>query len=467
MDYMINFEKNGAPKFDLWWVGLVATLSFTVNANAANQLGLSDLQADTSASVRTTCAGLAGQRSRNVLENDLFDACRSMVQSENQLLGTGPTSFSRDLTEVGLGSGLQNIATEETLSPVRIGVNTTSGQISTVATRITVLRGGAGGLATNGFGNSKGYASLKGFGLGGAAGDADSLGAGALSGFFNTFGGIGDTEQTATEDGSDFYNVGFTVGLDYRVLDNLILGLAGGYSHLDLDFDRNINVGGGSVESDSYGLTAYGTYYIGGFYVDGMFNYGWANFDLDRNILINSNNPGVPIISRTAVADPDGDQWTLSLQTGYNFDHGALSYGPYARIHYRQVQTDSYTESGAGGLNLAIQEQTAISLQSIFGAQVSYNWSQSFGVLVPFLRFDWHHEFKDNSRALVGQYVSDPRGTSLVAFSSGPDEDYFALNAGISGVFANGIQAYFNYNSILGHDLISGHLFSIGARMNF
>ena len=467
MDNMISLKKNGMSKYGLRRVGLAVVIAFTANANAANQLGFSDLQSDTSSSVLTTCIGLSGQSSRNVLQQDLLDACTSMVHTENQLLGTGSTTFSRDLTDAELGSGYQNIATEETLSPVRIGINNTSGQISTVVTRIGVLRGGAGGLAANGFGDTNGYASLKGFGLGGAAGDGDSSGAGALSGFFNTFGGIGDTEQTATEDGSDFYNVGFTVGLDYRVLDNLILGLAGGYSHLDLDFDRNINVGGGNVEADSYGLTAYGTYYIGGFYVDGMFNYGWTNFDLTRNILINSNNPGVPVIARTAVADPDGDQWTLSLQTGYNFDHGGLSYGPYARINYRQVQTDNYIESGAGGLNLAIQEQTAISLQSIFGAQVSYNWSQSFGVLVPFLRFDWHHEFKDNSRALVGQYVNDPRGTSLVAFSSGPDEDYFVLNTGISGVFANGIQAYFNYNSILGHDLISGHLFSVGARMNF
>ncbi len=451
-------------------MGLALVLGFSVNVHG-QPLGFTNLQGETSGSVRQVCGRLATINRMTPLTGDtanLFQVCRSMVQNENDLLDNGldPTN-TRGLDATELGSGFQNIATEETLSPVRIGINSTSGQILTVATRIAVLRGLTPGLASNGSGNQNSYASLNGFGLGGAAGDEDSTAAGTLSGFFNTFGGVGDTAQTATENGSDFNNVGFTAGLDYRVLENLILGLAGGYAHTDIDFDQNLNVSGGDVEADAYGLTLYGTYYLGGFYVDGMFNYGWANYDINRRVFIDSNVASQPVISSTAVADPDGDQWNLSGQVGYNFQHGALSFGPYGRVNYLQVVTDPYSESGASGLNLSIAEQTAISLQSIFGGQVSYSLSQSFGVLMPYLRFDWHHEFKDDSRVLRGVYLNDPTGTSLIARSSSPDRDYFALNTGISGVFAGDIQAYFNYNTILGHDLLSSHLFSIGARMSF
>lgn len=449
---------------------IIATLSmgFCGNAQSQQAFGFSTLQSDTSSSVHATCNGLAGLSSRTTLQEDLFQTCRSMVQNENQLTNNGSTEFSRNLTSAELGSGYQNVATEEMLSPLRIGINSTSGQLTTVATRIALLRGGNTGLASNGFNNPNSYASIKGFRLGGgAAGDPDQPAAGLLSAFFNTFGGVGDTAQTTTENASDFYSAGFTAGLDYRVLDNFILGLAAGYSHIGLDFANNANVSGGNVDADTYGVTLYSTYYLDGFYVDGMFNYGWANYDIDRDIRIGSNNPNVPVISRTAKSSPDGSQYTLSFQSGYNFQSGALSFGPFGRFNYMEVVTDHYRETGAGGLNLSVSEQTAVSLQSIFGGQISYALSESFGVLVPFLRFDWHHEFKNQSGPLKARYISDPARITLVAFSSSPDNDYFALNTGISGAFGNGLQAFFNYNTILGHDLISSHLFTLGARMSF
>ncbi len=473
MGYLaLNSAFNLKPKHCFVFI---AVLLFSAPVAAQNlnlgSLGYSQLQETTSVSVRDTCVGFVRNGSNGALEQDLFEACGSMVNTENSLLNNPANArLDRRISADELASGFQNIATEETLSPLRIGTNAASGVSLAVLGRVQALRGGgASGYGLNNpRSNGSQIALFPGSALsGGGAGDAENPVAGQLSGFVNTFGGIGDTSQTSRTNASDFYNIGFTAGVDYRVLDNLVLGLAGGYSHVDLDFKRQLNVAGGSVESDTGGLSAYGTYYVGGFYMDGLFSYGWSDFDIDRQIFINSNNPGVPVINRTATANTDGSQWTLSFQTGYDFNTGALSYGPYVKFNYLSVQTDKYTEQGAGGLNLVINEQQAESMQSVVGAQISYSMSQSFGVLVPYLRFQWQHEFRDPSRSLVARYLNDPRNNLLVATSDSPDTDYFNLNTGISTVLQNGLQAYFNYNALLGNDLISGHLFTVGVRQEF
>lgn len=448
-------------------ISLAAALPGTVLA--ANPPGFSQLQGDTADGVLATCGGfVANPYNLNSNEQELFDVCTSMVNNNKVVTGDSTAdNTSRGLNESELAAGYQNLATEETLSPVRIGTNATTGQALTILTRAQQLRGG-NAFGFNPYQNGQ-YATNNSV-AGGNAGDTTDMVVGKLGGFVTPFGGFGDTANTARTAGSDFSNVGFTAGVDYRITDNLIFGLAGGYSHLDLDYRQNVNVAGGSVDADTGTFSAYGTFYEGDFYIDTLFNYGWANYDIDRRVVVASNNTtvaGSAPINATAKGNTDGTQWTFSLQSGYDFHTDALSYGPYVKVNYTKVQTDAYTETGAGGLNLLVHKQLAESVQSVVGGQIRYAFSQSFGVILPYLRFDWVHEFRDPSRTLSAQYVNDPRNNLLVAFSDNPDRNYFNLNTGVSTVLPDGIQAYFNYNTILDNDLISGHLFSIGARMEF
>lgn len=462
-------------------LSLASGLSESVQAQSTNSLGFSELQSDTSAGVLSTCRGFVANGANTSLEQQLFDVCSSMVSNERDLVSgmsssNGSTSRGLDATE--LASGYQNIATEETLSPVRIGTNATTGQALTIISRTQQLRT-SGLVSFNPYQNGQIAINAKNTVAGGNAGDTTDLIAGKLGVFVTPYGGFGDTATTARTNGSDFNNIGFTAGVDYRITDNLIFGLAGGYSHLDLDFKQSVDVAGGSVDADTGTFSVYGTFYDdfakgtafeGSFYLDTLFNYGWASYDIDRRVVVASNNTtvaGSAPINANARGNTDGTQWTFSLQSGYDFQAGALSYGPYVKVNYTNVTTDAYSETGAGGLNLLIHSQNAESVQSVVGGQVRYAFSQSFGVILPYLRFDWVHEFRDSSRRLSAQYVNDPRGNQLVAFSDSPDRNFFNLNTGVSTVLQDGIQAYFNYNTILANDLISGHLFSVGARMEF
>ena len=174
-------------------------------------------------------------------------------------------------------------------------------------------------------------------------------------------------------------------------------------------------------------------------------------------------------IEETAKGSPDANDYTFSLGSGYTFNSGGFSYGPYARLSYLRVDIDGYSENGAetSGLNLKVDDQDWKSFTSVLGGEFSYAVNHSFGVVIPQGRLAWVHEFKNDSEELTATYVADPRQNVLRALTDDPDRNYFELALGVSTVFRNGFQAFLNYDTVLGFDHLKSHLFTLGGRMEF
>jgi len=452
-------------------LSMLSVAVFSAQLTAGGAGGFTELQNNSEAFVRATCDGFnGGQNVQNSLQDDLFVACRSMVQSTNELNGATGQVFSRQLGADDLGGGYQNVVSEETFAPLTIASEASINQYSSIASHISKIRKGSFSVASfsSPYGKSFDLADAKSGQLrGGAAGDGGLLSSSRFGFFVNTIGGFGETDRTEKENASDFSSIGVIAGIDYRLLDNLIVGIAGGYSHLDLDFDRNIDVGGGGVEADNYNISAYSTFYVEDFYIDGIFTYGWSDYEIERGIRIKSNNPTVPVINRTAFASPEGEQFYGSLGSGYNFHTGSLTYGPYVRLTYLNATIDGYSESGARGLDLRVAEQEVDSLESVVGAQISYAFSQSFGIIVPHFRIEWHHEFFDSVREFSISYVNDPRNNTLTLESERLDGDFFNIGVGVSADFQGGIQAFLDYETVLELKNVESHIFTAGLRVEF
>jgi outer membrane lipase/esterase len=373
-----------------------------------------------------------------------------MVQTGNEIQGSGPTGNSLNLNSAELGGALQNVATEEMATPSRISMSTLSGQVAQVNSHLFDLHKFSQGL-------------------GGSAGDDEgSLLANRLSMFVNAVGGIGETKSSSLENAADFNSAGVIIGLDYRFSDNFVAGLAGGYSHIGSEFQRNINVSGGSVDANVYNLSLFTSYDIENFYVDGSFTYGWSDYDIERGVVIMSNNSASPGGSdRVAKSDPNGKQYSVGLGFGYNYQYDAFTLRPYARLDYYHGNIGSYNETGAFGLNLVVDEQNFESLQSLFGAQLSYASSHSFGVIIPQVNFGWHHEFVDRSRTINARYTADVNNNLLTALTDSPDQDYFTIGTGVSSVLQGGTQLFFNYQALLGYRRVNSHGFTGGVRIEF
>jgi uncharacterized protein with beta-barrel porin domain len=429
--------------------------------------------------VQGTCRGLIAasqQRELTTPEADLFARCGELVQTIPGAEGSGDL----DLTPAELNAALQQVATEEAAAAGSLATEISSANATTVIARLVSVRRGVSGFGLSGLNvqpvdeqwiantDFQTYETL--YQNGGGAGD-DSLLGGKLSIFVSGNIGTGEKEDTEREDGFDFDIWALTVGADYRLTDNLVLGGAFTYNDLDTDFDTTSTVSGGDIEADGWNLSFYGTHYGDNYYVDGLVGFGQSDYDLNRRIFYQpgpgTTNPLPGPRDRMAKADTDSDEFAVSVGGGYSFSRGGFTYGPFARLDYVTLEIDGYEETGAQGLNLRVEEQDIDSFQSVFGAEVSYAVSSGFGVLVPQARLGWVHEFADDDRRIKATYVNDPNQVQLVAETDAPDRDYGTLLLGVAGVFQGGAQVFLSYETVLGLRDIEEHLFTLGGRIDF
>jgi outer membrane lipase/esterase len=299
-------------------------------------------------------------------------------------------------------------------------------------------------------------------GLGGGA-SADSSGRPSkLSIFTNGQGSFGEQGATSREPGSDFHTAGVSVGGDYRFTDRFIAGMAFGYLRKQVDFHASA----GDFTSDAYSLSAYGTYYIlDKLYIDGVVTYGWNTYDTERNVV----NTG------SAKGSTAGTHVAPSVSVGYNFNSGALTFGPTGRVEYVRVDINAFREHGADPFNLSIRSQKIESVITALGGQATYAISTPWGVLLPVVRSEWMHEYKGDSRQLVGSFTVNPATPAANTFSStvftvqttSPGRDYCNLGAGLSATFKSGVSAFFYYEAILGRSSFTDNTLHAGVRVEF
>jgi outer membrane autotransporter protein len=482
----------------------VATLNFTADAPGVSQLDVdvSDIvlgnQAglpinSTNNPVRVIPASIVVQQDQqnlSVLTELQVDAaqvlggvCSGLMQNQGDLRGNSGdlatiacsvTAMTGDVemdSEV-LGSTFQNLAGEETIAPANLAVQATISQSHILRTQLANRRNSnktAASVPNLKALQGDGFLSLAALGLddasGGSAGNDDSLASSErLGGFIDATANFGETDQTSRENATHFNKEEVTVGVDYQFTDQFVSGLAVTYSNANANFQQSTNVSGGKAAEQGYSGSIYSTYYLDDLYVDGIFTYTKRDYDIERNIIIPSQN-----IRRKAKGDPESDQYAASLGLGYSLQMQGFDLNPYAQVSYTRLEIESYSERGAGSLNLNIDNQDVESLESVLGARLAYVWSQPFGVLMPQFKAEWHHEFKENSRTIKTSFVSDINNAQniLTVRTDKPDRDFAIIGIGLSGVFQGGLQVFAAFETLLAQENTSSHKFTAGLRLPF
>jgi outer membrane autotransporter protein len=408
-----------------------------------------------------------------------FDACtqRNPLLSDDfrsrcdALVGASFSSLQGPLPSVGfdpMKNTLQVISPEQLLAQGATATRVTAGQValvdSTIGARLATLHGTLrlAGLQMyrNGWPADHAYAGLGDpFANGGAAGDGLSAPLGVwLSGNYH----FGDVDSTSNQKGFQFKNFGFTVGADYRVTDDMIVGFAFTYSRTNANFDRSA----GGTDSDAYTGSIYGSYYVTeGFHIDAIGSFGGIDYQTTRHI--SYTLPRFETVNTEAVANPGGTQYSFSIGGGYDYSVGGLMLAPYARTEYIGLDVDAYRERQGNGWAMRFDEQHVQSLISTVGSQISYTFSLPWGVVTPQLRGEWHHQFKDDKRRIGASFLGDPAAQQFAVVTQGPDRDYYTFGAEISGVFSHGISAFLAYDLLLGYRDIESHKFTLGTRIAF
>ncbi|WP_082879874.1 autotransporter domain-containing protein [Methylomonas methanica] len=296
---------------------------------------------------------------------------------------------------------------------------------------------------------------------GGAAGDdpndqlfRDSPLGFFLKGQFN----VGEKANTSSERGFKADRKAVTFGMDYSIMDELVLGAAFGYGSTD----TNYNLNSGSMSADAFEFSSYGSYFLPqSFYIDWIMSYALHSFDINRRIQYTG-------FDNTATSAANGDQYGFSLGFGKDFALQSFVINPYLRLDYSKTKVDSYQESGGGGLAMEFAGQSIDSATSTIGGQASNAISTSWGVLSPGVRFEWVHQYLDESRLIQARFSQAAAGAGTFAVKTDtPDRDYFNIGTSLALSLPEGRAGFLRYEYRLGQAYITDHTIELGARIPF
>jgi len=366
----------------------------------------------------------------NSLGQSLHNACIS---------GGASTAFVNDCNDA-IGDAINGGDAMSALTPDEItsnNSNISSSAVTSSFTRLSAIRqAGGGASADSSFSQFSVYA--------------------------NGYSSWQEYNQHNLNPGFKLFDSKATLGADYRFTDNLIVGLTSSY----LNSDSQLKQGAGNIDTDGYAFAIYSSFYVDeNFFIDGSFAYSDQSHKTSRNVIYGTTN-------QIASSTVDSDTYSAGFVTGYNLFVDGWTITPSARWMYRNIKLDSYTESlsnpsGAGGaLGLAIGEQEYESMTGTFGAQLSYAWNQSWGVLIPSFSAEYIHEFSNNAEVVNARFINAPSGTgSFTVSSSKMDTDYASIAAGFSAQFSQGISAFLNYEKLLDLQSVTSDSVSMGIRM--
>lgn len=421
----------------------------------------------------TTAVAIACSQDGNLNTVDFQNRCNALVGAAG-----GPANFplslsdeSSDRTDSTLLNSINQVAPEQEIVP---GVQATRTMKSVlgvanaaVASRLDVLRAQSIQPQTIRYAerSQQDYGQFS-FNLnptqtGGSAGIADSH---QLSVWGKGNYITGDVDTSNNQLGFDFDNWGGTIGVDYRINDNIVTGAAFAYLNTDADVDNSDS----QVQSDSYTGTVYGIYtHDSGLYIDGVASYGAVDFEIKRHIRYTVNGDPVNTVTE---GDPDGDQFSFGAGIGYQYSIGATTIEPFARADYQQLEIDSFseTESGQGtGWAAHFSRQRVRSLPTTVGLRLNHAFSTSWGILQPQIQGAWHHEFKDDRRTIQTSFLGNQRNRTFNIVTENPDRDYFTVGASLSTTLPHGISTFLSYSTIQGYQNIDSHQITLGGRLEF
>ena len=249
----------------------------------------------------------------------------------------------------------------------------------------------------------------------------------------------------------------------------MIGGLAT-FENADADFDGQA----GELDSDSQSLTAMiNGAFANGWWVQSYLGYRNLEYDGVRNIAYQLVvNAGTPQEAEFDVADlasssTDGDQLIAGIGFGKTLARGGWSFTPQIALDFADTDIDAYAEQSGNGLAQRFSGQSVKSLNLSAGMQISRAISTGFGVLQPYGRLAWQHEFDNDARELTSSFVGDSSGATISYATQSPDRNFGDLSFGLAMVFANGKSAYIGYRHLLEHRFLDDGQLQIGGRFEF
>ncbi|WP_169545771.1 autotransporter outer membrane beta-barrel domain-containing protein [Sneathiella aquimaris] len=218
---------------------------------------------------------------------------------------------------------------------------------------------------------------------------------------------------------------GLAVGLDTELAQGFTLGGSFAYANSDVD---GKGAGDSQVDINSYQVTVYGDYTTDAFYIEGMLGYAHNSNDGKRKFTFGG-------LDRQANSDYNSSQYMASIGGGVPVQIKGNAYITFeAGLDYTHVNTDSYTETGAGNLNLNVDSDNIDALIASLGARVHTRMKQGEGVLIPEFNAGVSYDLSGDEAVATATYT----GGGAAFKTTGADVEELAGNVGFGMTYDTG-----------------------------
>jgi outer membrane autotransporter protein len=302
-------------------------------------------------------------------------------------------------------------ASDSTLSAALNGLSGSSGQEAALESLAPVVNGGpiagtvlAGGAALNTV--SYRIASLRtGISAGQGLSSGDEVDEGKNF-WLQGFGTYADQNEREGIQGFDSVTGGFSLGADKQIRNVFLVGVAGSYSHTDVNTSLSEN----RTSVNSYQGTVYGSYDFGKNHIDAQFGLAYNDYEGERFISVGT-------VHRIADAGYDGYQTLTRLEFGRDFFlANKLALTPGMGLSWTHIEIDNYTETGAGTSNLIVDSQDYDVLNLYFRGELHRTWDISKGSLTPEIHLGYNYEAIDDKIQTVSAFTGGGNTFQVTGF---------------------------------------------------
>jgi len=425
---------------------------------------------------------------------------RELVHTANELRGSGANVASLGVDQQGLGTALRWTAAEELAALGSMATDFANSQLGNLSQHFNLFR-----LATSAF-PSTAYFRIDPNRDNRLAAAQDTPGTPPADGsqresfsrwsaFLNGGFGYGKRTPTGREDAFDFDGSELTLGVDWRLGADLVVGGILGVGEQTVDFDETaspISVVDGSIESEATSLILFAFRQGEHLSLSGSIGTQSVDYEISRNIKYPSFNPDVESANSIANSRPDADVTTATMSVGYAVSRNRFTFEPILYVEYVDITVNAFNEQRSINLlsdsgtskrfDLGVSQQRIESLDASLALRFQYVFTPSFGVAIPYLNLAAHRELEDNARTITTGFaaVADVLGTNtFVVPTDFPDSSYSISSLGVSvilrggrprqrgGVIAGGLSAFVQLQAVRGLRYYDDDVVTGGFRYEF
>jgi fibronectin-binding autotransporter adhesin len=307
----------------------------------------------------------------------------------------------------------------------------------------------------------------------------DEIGGDGIGFFLNGRIHIVNGDSNPSERASDGFGGGFTLGADKTIGEDFFAGVAAGYTHIETNYNNSAS----DSSLDAVALSLYGAYFpTDQVVIDGSISIAYLGVDTSNEIVISDGGPSVPSLD----GDADGVNVGFDIGVGYSEtgtelarlvgldelaameELTALTIEPFLRLSLLHTYIEDFSQTGGdASLKLEIDEQQNTSVTAMLGFATDYTVSTRVGVLTPYFRVAYVHEFVDQNDDLKVTSATAPTAPSFNLKAEATDSHYANVGVGVSATLGQGFSEFIDYDVVAWHDNVTIHQITAGMRLEF